>query len=308
MVAGVMLLSYTAVSCTNDYFLDENNCWLYVPEIQKGSIPDFTAVFHGESGNHLITRKVSAPFDRNELMQNGILRFKLQPGPCTLTAFAQTGNMQMSEGLPLADSYISAPLVPQTEHAFGPCGPLRVLQCQLMLYPIGHPDSQNQHTIDINGGQLYTGTIVHEFRDLPAQVTRIDIRYTGLSTRLGFNGLFGDESPDDYTLVSYAVGGQRAVTHSFQDMYLPSSGTRLDGAESELTPLKLDVLFYAGEAVIGHFSDEISDPVEENAATVSGKVYLRPRHTLKFEYKGFTITGISLVGWEGMHPGDITPM
>lgn len=45
MVAGVMLLSYTAVSCTNDYFLDENNCWLYVPEIQKGSIPDFTAVF-----------------------------------------------------------------------------------------------------------------------------------------------------------------------------------------------------------------------------------------------------------------------
>ena len=177
-----------------------------------------------------------------------------------------------------------------------------------MLYPIGHPDSQNQHTIDINGGQLYTGTIVHEFRDLPAQVTRIDIRYTGLSTRLGFNGLFGDESPDDYTLVSYAVGGQRAVTHSFQDMYLPSSGTRLDGAESELTPLKLDVLFYAGEAVIGHFSDEISDPVDENGATVSGKVYLRPRHTLKFEYKGFTITGISLVGWEGMHPGDITPM
>ena len=46
MVAGVMLLSYTAVSCTNAYFLDENNCWLYVPEIQKGSIPDFTAVFH----------------------------------------------------------------------------------------------------------------------------------------------------------------------------------------------------------------------------------------------------------------------
>lgn len=28
-----------------DYFLDENNCWLYVPEIQKGSIPDFTARF-----------------------------------------------------------------------------------------------------------------------------------------------------------------------------------------------------------------------------------------------------------------------
>ena len=42
MVAGVMLLSYTAVSCTNDYFLDENNCWLYVPEIQKGSIPPFS--------------------------------------------------------------------------------------------------------------------------------------------------------------------------------------------------------------------------------------------------------------------------
>ncbi|MFR4026424.1 MAG: hypothetical protein ACLTZY_13005 [Alistipes indistinctus] len=48
--------------------------------------------------------------------------------------------------------------------------------------------------------------------------------------------------------------------------------------------------------------------MDENGATVSGKVYLRPRHTLKFEYKGFTITGISLVGWEGMHPGDITPM
>ncbi|MFR4026425.1 MAG: hypothetical protein ACLTZY_13010 [Alistipes indistinctus] len=245
MVAGVMLLPYTAVSCTNDYFLDENNCWLYVPEIQKGSIPDFTAVFHGESGNHLITRKVSAPFDKNELMQNGILRFccnrvHVPHRFCPDRQHANERGIAVGRFLHFrATCTANRARVRPVRSVARPAMPIDALSHRASRFT---ESTYHRH----QRGQLYTGTIVHEFRDLPAQVTRIDIRYTGLSTRLGFNGLFGDESPDDYTLVSYAVGGQRAVTHSFQDMYLPSSGTRLDGAESELTPLKLDVLFYAG--------------------------------------------------------------
>lgn len=308
MAAGLILLLCFATSCTNDYFEDENNCWIYVPQIKEGTIQDFYIAFHDANGVHMRTSHIFIPFDKNEKMRDGILRFKLKPGESAISCFAQTAGMGLTEGQPATESSITAPVLPNIEHLYAPSGPLRIIKDQKFVYPIGHPEAKTPQTIDISEDHVYIGTIIHEFKDLPSIITRIDITYTGLATRFEFGGLFDNITPQDRTQVSYIVDRTSRETLSYSDKYFPSSGIGLDGTEYSPVPLQLDVLFYADNKVVGHFSDEISDPTDGDGTTITGDVLLHPRQTLKFTYKGFTVTGISLVDWGDIGQGDVTPL
>lgn len=79
MTAGILLL-YSLASCTYDYFVDENNLWIYVPQVKEGTIRDFYIAFHDEAGSHMRSSHIYAPFNKNELTLDGTLRFKLKPG------------------------------------------------------------------------------------------------------------------------------------------------------------------------------------------------------------------------------------
>ena len=107
MTAGILLL-YSLASCTYDYFVDENNLWIYVPQVKEGTIRDFYIAFHDEAGSHMRSSHIYAPFNKNELMLDGTLRFKLKPGETSVTCFAQIGDMPVSEGQLYSDSYLSA--------------------------------------------------------------------------------------------------------------------------------------------------------------------------------------------------------
>lgn len=340
MAAGLLLL-YSLASCTYDYFVDENNCWISVPQIQNGSIRDFYIAFHDELGGHMRSSHIYAPFDKNELMQDGTLRFKLKVGETRATCFAQIGGMPVSEGLPYAESYLSAPPVKGSEHSFMPLpagvGPdtqakngtspntdpdqPRYLKSQIKIYPIGHPQAKEVHTVDIDEKLTYNGRIVNVFKNISnVGITRIEVRYTGLATRLFFDGRFDNFTPLDIIQASYdlSASGQSGTDYNFGESYFPSSGYDVntpEAPETGLTPLRVDTYFYQGDNVIGWFSFDsdhpdagIKPPVDENGAPITGPVYLKPGTQLKFTYEGFTIVSINLSEWGDIGPGDITPM
>lgn len=341
MAAGLLLL-YSLASCTYDYFVDENNCWISVPQIQNGSIRDFYIAFHDELGGHMRSSHIYAPFDKNELMQDGTLRFKLKAGETRITCFAQTGDMLISEGVSYAESFLSARPVKGSEHTFMPLpadantvtqaqnatstdtdpDQLRYLKSGLTLYPIGHPDAKKAHIVDIDEKQTYNGKIVNVFKSLAGiGITRIEVRCTGLATRLSFDGHFDNFTPQDIMQATYNLPAseQSGTDYKFGESYFPSSGYDVntpDAPDAALTPLRVDTYFYQGDKVLGWFSFDsghpndggIDPPVDENGSPITGPVYLKPGTQLTFTYKGFTIVSIELSEWGDIGSGGTTDM
>lgn len=336
MAAGILLL-YSAASCTYDYFVDENNCCIYVPQVQNGTIQDFYIAFHDQTGAHMRTSHIHASFDNNELMQEGKLRFKLKPGETKVTCFAQIKELDCCVGQPYAESCLSIPPVEGAEHTFCPPSANSSAQTQatgtdpnharfaktsLSLIPIGHPDANKVHTIDIDEEQTYNGKITHQFKGLAGLgVTRIKICYTGLATRLFFDGRFGNFTSQDIMQASYelSASGQSGSDYSFAECYFPSSGYDIntpDNSDNALAPLKLDTYFYNGDRIIGQFSFDSSNlndggidpPVDGNGNPITGSVYLKPGNQINFNYEGFTVVSIQLTEWGDIEQGGSTDM
>lgn len=341
MAAGLLVLNSLA-SCTYDYFADENNCWIYVPQVKEGTIRDFYIAFHDEVGGHMRSSHIYAPFDKDELMREGKLRFKLKPGETRVTCFAQTGNMPVTEGVPYGESCLSAQPVAGAENTYMPVptntdtdtqskdtgraktdpDQLRFLKTQLSLYPIGHPEAKTLHSVDIDEDQVYNGKITNKFKNLAGlDITRIEVRYTGLATRLSFDGRFDNFTQQDIMQASYELPppGQSGPDYVFGESYFPSSGYDTgspDAPATTLSPLKVDTYFYKGDEIIGWFSFDsenptgggIDAPVDGNGDPISGPVYLKPGDQLTFTYKGFTIVSIELSEWGDISPGGTTDM
>ena len=342
MTAGILLL-YSLASCTYDYFVDENNLWIYVPQVKEGTIRDFYIAFHDEAGSHMRSSHIYAPFNKNELMLDGTLRFKLKPGETSVTCFAQIGDMPVSEGQLYSDSYLSAKPLKGAEHTFTPLpagsktgtqnkstatgkptdpDQPRFSKTRLSLYPIGHPDAKKIHTIDISEENSYNGKITNEFKNFAGLgVTRIEIHYTGLATRLCFDGHFDNFTPQDKIQVSYDLpaAGQAGPDYSFSESYFPSSGYDIDAPDAPgtaLTPLNVVTYFYDDNEIIGRFafdSGNLNDggmepPVDENGDKIDGPVYLTPGAQLTFTYKGFTLVAIKLSEWGDIGSGGTTDM
>lgn len=120
-------------------------------------------------------------------------------------------------------------------------------------------------------------------------VTRIEIHYTGLATRLCFDGHFDNFTPQDKIQVSYDLpaAGQAGPDYSFSESYFPSSGYDIDAPDAPgtaLTPLKVVTYFYDDNEIIGRFAFDsgnlneggMEPPVDENGDKIDGPVYLTP--------------------------------
>lgn len=109
---GLCLVIFAAVSCTYDYFEDENNFKIYIPQLQDGTIDNVLVSIHDASGTHRYTRFIEGPFDPNTIGRDGILRFKLPwGGGYKVSAFANVDETYCDRGQPHQDSHISEPLL-----------------------------------------------------------------------------------------------------------------------------------------------------------------------------------------------------
>lgn len=315
------------VACTNDYFVDENNYRIYVPEIQQRTIQDFYVAFHDRAGNHLRTRRFSGTDFDEPYITDGIVRTKLQVGEVNVMCFAQLNTIAVTEGQPLSESFLSLPTVDESKHIYTTAQlDCRVYHKVRTVYPIGHPLSQVPDTISMNENCVYTGQIKVNFKNLPPEVDRVEVLYSGLATRMNFDGTMGVFTPSDRVWVSYDAAGDHSPEMEFGNSFLPSAGT-LIGSEApagkspqeKRSPLKLEVVFYHGKRQVGYLTESdlsgVHNPgpdkhpvVDGEGNPVDGDVFLNPRGTIVFNFDGFTLVKITLTEWGDIKPGETTPV
>lgn len=339
------LLAAGAYSCTYDYFEDENNFRVYVPQIADRSIGSFFVAVHDMKGKHIVTKHVKAPFDGDELLSQGILRFKLIGGETYhFTCFTDYTPESITEGKIFSESYKGKTryLTDDTylEENYGyvlfssrhnnPC----MLRTEVTAPLLGHPDAKEPVTIDMGGDQCFKGKVDIKFIDLPAAVSRIDVVYKGLATKVMFDGNFERHGSSDCIIESYKDVSMYRDGNTITlptDMLNASANLCFDQTECgrpELTeksatregspvPLELEVLFYdASGSGVGKatFTDEYFQSMDDAKKPTDGNgnkvesLVLKPRETIKFTFKDFLVINIDLVGWKDTDHGTVTPM
>lgn len=310
---GLCLIFFATGSCTFDYFENEINFRIHIPQMEHGEISNFYVAFHATNDRHVITRKVEAPFEQDEFTRQGIMRFKLPPGQYEVSCFADYDRESITEGQDYTSSYKGAQTISRDNSVY------RTSQAQtralfmhdVTVYPIDHPASQNIVEADINEDCLFKGKISSVFEGLPASVaiTNMVVTYKGLATSLGFDGVFKQFSATDthnYEFITNsAEGGNLTISNyifpSEGVSHIPRDGTRTDNGQS--IGMKID--FYNGSSWVGDASFTEDDlaalapadkPKDENGNPVTDLI-LYPRENITFIFKGFTLVGITLSDW-----------
>jgi len=319
----ISLLVFGSFSCTYDYFEDESNFIVYVPQIEDGTIDNFYIAIHDAQGNHLVTRKFEAPFDKNDLLKQGIIRFKLPRGDASVSCFANyDSNSTITEGEALTGSYKSQlPSASDPNVYISTDTQPRANFIDVLIYPLGHPSAKQHVEVDMDTDKIFKGRVICRFEDLPSSVTDLHIFYTGNSTQLGFDGIFREFSTNDRLYAEAATGPYTTGNIISYPQYIyPSTGvsflkrnaTYVDSGEE----IGVEIIFYNGTDIIGSASFQPSDlaalspdkrPVDGNGNPVTNLI-LYPQQTIIFTFKGFTIIKIELEDWGDIIPGETTPM
>lgn len=318
MLTALCFLFVVADSCTYDYFVDETNFRLHVPQIERGEISNIYVAFHDEEGNHIFTRRVPAPFD---MIEEGIMKFKIFPGNYSISVFADYDDEMMIENRHFSESYKSARLFDGFANTYSPSQsqPRALFMRDVTIYPMGHPESKTVVEADIDELHRFKGTIVCRFRDMPTgSITRIVTTYKGPSTRLDFDGAFRRFDPADVYRHEFptAENSQQGEVVCTSTVY-PSTGETYDDVLS-LSPvsggeeIEFKIDFYNGDTWAGGTTltkddlaalDDESKPVDGDGNRVEDLV-LRPRKTIALLFKGFTLVGVGLEPWGPAEDGD----
>ena len=313
---GLCLVILAVVSCTYDYFEDENNFKIYIPQIKEGSVENVLVAIHDASGSHCYTRFIKGPFDPNTIGRDGILRFKLPWGyGYKVSAFANVDETCYDSGHPHQNSHVSEPLLGNAGKVHTPGPDFRVvLQDEITVYPMDHPLGAVPDTVNLAKDSVYKASVLCEFHELPAAVARIDIQYKGVGTHMCYDGYYRRPT-DGYVLSSHDVASAAgSVFTTGPDHIFPSEGTHyMDPDRGVREPMDLVVRFYdAGGGIMGEFSgfDPANPPTvtDPDGNAVPWDFYLDPRHQVKFVFKGFFVFSVELVGWGDIEQGEVTPM
>ena len=313
---GLCLVIFAAVSCTYDYFEDENNFKIYIPQLKDGTIDNVLVSIHDASGTHRYTRFIEGPFDPNTIGRDGILRFKLPwGGGYKVSAFANVDETYCDRGQSYQDSHISEPLLGNagTVHTPGPNFRV-VLQDDITSYPLEHPMAGIVDTVNLAKDSVYKASVLCEFKELPAAVARIDILYKGVGTHRSFDGCYRRPA-GGYVQSSHEVSSSGADFTTGPEYVFPSGGTHYadPNRNTAREAMDLAVRFYDARGnVIGVFSgfDQETPPTvtDPKGNPVPWNFHLDPKHQVKFVFKGFFVFGIELVGWGDSEQGEVTPM
>lgn len=334
-ILGLCLLFFAVTSCTYDYFEDENNFRLYIPQVERGEIDNLYIAIYDASGNHLLSRALVAPFDKDDFMKQGILRFKLPYGRnYQIASFANYDENELRQGDSYTNSYFQKLPLEGTTNLYSSQGiDTRAYISSSVVYPIGHPESKIPRVVNLNEKQSVKGKIVIIIEDLPADVEQIDTYYRGLATRYNFNGTFSSVTADDRIFSSIDAVSHTTTTPTrvatYEVLYSSSSGVafgqmpaleplKSTRATPEGAPVELDIhLFAAGGRLVGNFSftdadfQQLKAEGREVPKDASGNpvkhLVLEPQQTITFRFRGFTIIGIGLVNWGDIIDGGTTP-
>lgn len=285
----IVLCTYAAVflsfaACTYDYFEDETNYLVFVPEVLERTVSDCRIMVYDEAGALVGARYAASPWDKDARMNIGQFCFRLPPGAYKVYCYTNTDSLMFVEPESLETSAFKL-----KESAFGVAGYAQPSEVFFQTLTPKIAQDGYLHT-DTLHAERYTGRITVRFKDFPGDVSRIDKVELSAVCAPVIQYLKNDTLTDCLTdndvmyhldkLPQQQTPGVLEVDHR----YLPT----VDDGKT----LRLIFTFYdASGAVVNRLPVEVSER--------ETRVPLRLLHgkRLIIEVRSYTVVNISVVGW-----------
>lgn len=276
-------------SCTYDYFVDETNYQVYVPEVEAKTVDDcIVLVYEAEGSQKLVfQREARAPFNNDEKIKRGLFSFKLFPGRYNVMVFTNTGGAEIA-GRGQTDGRIS--LKPSTragaENSYEE--PSDLLYDLIRETRIDYPAPLKVDTTDL---KVATGRIEAHFKNYPYQavpVASVEITVNGAGIYIPFEPIFRTTryTPNDIQYSTNSENIPAAAEFAVGNRYLPSIA---------------GVIMYANltfRNAAGLISMNIENvPLTSDLTATGTPLVLNPGDLIKITFDQFTVIGIELVGW-----------
>ena len=277
-----VFLSFTA--CTYDYFEDETNYLVFVPEVLDRTVSDCRIMVYDQAGTLVGTRYGASPWDQDARMRIGQFCFRLPPGDYRVYCYTNTDSLSFVEPESLETSAFKL-----KENAFGVAG---YAQPSEMFFQKLTPSIANAGYLytDTLRAERYTGRITVRFKDFPGDVSKIStvqllaesapviqyLKHDTLTSRLSDNDVMFhlDKLPQQQT----------ANVLEVDHYYLPT----VDDGQV----MRLVFTFYDA---VGGVVNRL--PVEVSERETGVPLRLLHGKRLIMEIKSYTVVKTSVVGW-----------
>ncbi|NDV84133.1 FimB/Mfa2 family fimbrial subunit [Bacteroides sp. 51] len=275
------IFSYTA--CTYDYFVDETNYIVYIPEVKDKTIDGCRVMVYDKSGL-LVGDKSTSTSTHDTKIPLGLFTFRLPVGDYKVYCYANTDGVAFSDENSYETSAFSL-LSHETGDSYSQ--PSDVF-FDILEHTVKHPGILVSDTAAI---ERYVGRITVRFKNFPFDITNlasIDLLAEGVATKqyLKHDTLTtyiaeGDvmKHTNDLSTISLA-GGVLEVDHR----YFPS-------VENSYKTLNF-MFFDSGGTQIARIPVGVADP----DTYIPYRLYYGKR--LIIEVDRYLITTIQLVGWD----------
>ena len=278
----VVLSMFTA--CTYDYFEDETNYLVFVPEVLDRTVSDCRIMVYDQAGTLVGTRYGTSPWEQDARMRIGQFCFRLPPGDYKVYCYTNTDSLSFVEPESLETSAFKL-----KENAFGVAG--HAQPSDMFFQKLAPTIAQAGYLYtDTLRAERYTGRVTVRFKDFPGDISKIDkvqllaesapvmqyLKHDTLTSRLTSNDIMFhlDKLPQQQT----------ANVLEVDHRYLPT----VDDGQV----MRLAFTFYDAAGGIVK-----SLPVEISERNTGVPLRLLKGKRLIVEVVQYTVTKFTLVGW-----------
>lgn len=163
LFTGIVLL---LAACTYDYFDDETNYQVFVPEILNRTVGNCRVMVYDESGE-LVSSRYAVAGDDDPRMGAGLFSFRLFPGKYKVYCYTDTDNVLFTEEEHLDRSSFSLKRLEGVEGRYMHPSDIRF---QVLKPTIAHVGVLKTDTAEL---ERYVGRITVRFKNFPADVSGI---------------------------------------------------------------------------------------------------------------------------------------
>lgn len=279
----ITAIGLLGTACTHDYFDDETNYQVFVPEVLDGTISDCRILVYNSAGALAGERYAAAPFDQNTRFTKGLFGFKLPPGKYAVYCYINTGGVSFSDHKTLSSASFSTLRAEEEpeEHAY--------MQPDDMFWQKLNPDVPFSSFLKTDTASItrYVGKVTVRFKNFPHPVTDIAQVRLCASDIATVQPLQADTLTSRHTDMDcmVALNSLKPLANEFevQNLYLPS----IDG-------VMMDLRFrFLGntDQIVAEMPVEVSDKISgQPLRLISGQ-------HMVIEVDGYTIVRVSVIGW-----------
>lgn len=274
-------------SCTYDYFEDEMNYKVFVPEILDNSITDCRVMVYKEDGTLVRERYAAYPWGTDPQEKAGVFAFRLLPGNYYVHCYTNTESVTFSDVNSLETAAFRLKEENTGNNTYA--SPSDILY-QLLTPTIVHPGIMK---IDTTAIVKYTGRITVRFKNFPANVSlisnvQLEAKKAAVVQNLKELDITGNRLSDDDIMYHFgALPVQDPGTDYLEvdHLYFPTAN------DGELVTLEYTFLDSSGAPVI-------KVPVVLAEKITGLPLVLHSNERIIIEIDSYTIIDISIVGWD----------